>query len=426
MVHGFLLFNAADSMRVCGYGMSYGLPELFAFVSQQRHNSIMIPVPSAFSPSYAKARVKFLEAAATAGLAIESFVHPLKGAEGEDLALDVAFEGARDAQHLLIVSSACHGVEGFCGSGVQVFALHDADWREKARDAGVAVLYIHALNPYGFSHLRRVTQENVDLNRNFQDFSKPLPEATRNPAYASLHDLILPDTWPPTPENIALCADWMTARAQKDSKNSDEASGLRAFQQAITQGQYTHANGLFYGGNAPTWSNRTLRHVLQKYAKACQHLAWIDLHTGLGPRGLGERIFACKDDAQAYARAVRWWGNVDNPSGETPITSIYDGSSSSAFLTGLMWQSAYEEAPQAQYTAIAMEYGTVPVNEVLHALRAEHWLANHPEASAEQVAQIKQQLRDAFYIDEDDWKGQIISQARQAMFQAVDGLTQSS
>jgi hypothetical protein len=378
----------------------------------------MLPLVSAFSSSYAQARVKFLEAAASAGLRIESWAHPLKGIEGEDLAIDVALEGAPDAKQLLMVSSACHGVEGYCGSGVQVFALHDEEWREKARAAGVAVLYIHALNPYGFSHLRRVTHENVDLNRNFQDFSQPLPSATANPGYASLHDLLLPQKWPPTPENMAGCADWMAAHAIQGSKNADEASGLRAFQQAVTKGQYTHANGLFYGGNAPTWSNTALRQVLRKYAQRCQRLAWIDLHTGLGPRGLGERIFACQDDSVAYERAVRWW----NPKGETPVTSIYNGSSTSALLTGLMWQSAYEEAPQAEYTAIAMEYGTVPVGDVLNALRADHWLAHHPEAPPEQVKQIKQQLLDAFYVDADDWKGQIISQARQSMFQAVDGL----
>jgi hypothetical protein len=84
-------------------------------------------------------------------------------------------------QMLLIVSSACHGVEGYCGSGVQVFALHDDEWRAKARDAGVAVLYIHALNPYGFSHLRRVTQENVDLNRNFHDFAAAAARQRRLP-----------------------------------------------------------------------------------------------------------------------------------------------------------------------------------------------------------------------------------------------------
>ena len=34
----------------------------------------------------------------------------------------------------------------------------------------------------------------------------------------------------------------------------------------------------------------------------------------------------------------------------------------------------------------------------------------------------KQQILDAFYVDTDAWKGQIVSQARQAVFQAVAGL----
>jgi hypothetical protein len=383
----------------------------------------MIGVTQAFSSSYAQARVKFLEAAATAGLSIESFVHPLPGRDEEELAMDVAWAGPRDASKLLIVSSACHGVEGFCGSGVQVFALHDQEWLDKAKAAGVAVLYIHALNPHGFSHLRRVTHENIDLNRNHQDFPKPLPAHTINPHYASLHDLLLPEQWPPTADNIQAIAQWMQAHAVQGAANADEASGLRAFQQTVSQGQYTHPGGLFYGGKAPTWSLTTLRQVVRKYAQRCQRLAWIDVHTGLGPSGYGERIFACKDDPAAYQRASRWWGNAGNPSGETPVTSLYNGSSTSAKLSGEFLLSVYEDAPQAEFTAIAMEYGTVPVMEVLQALRADHWLHKHPQASAVLAAQIKQQLRDAFYVDTDVWKGQIISQARQAMFQAVDGLS---
>ena len=87
-----------------------------------------------------------------------------------------------------------------------------------------------------------------------------------------------------------------------------------------------------------------------------------------------------------------------------------------------MWHSIAQEAPQAEYTGIAMEYGTVPVLEVLGALRAEHWLNNHPEAPPELARQIKAQMLAAFYTDTDLWRGQIISQARQAMFQAIDGL----
>ena len=370
----------------------------------------MQEVTVAFSASYAQARVKFLEAAATAGLAIDSRNHPLQGADGETLAMDVALDGAPDAKHLLVLSSACHGVEGYCGSGVQVFALHDAQWRAKARAAGVAVLYIHALNPHGFSHNRRVTHENVDLNRNFQDFGQALPE---NAPYADLHPLMLPQAWPPTADNAAALA----AFVQKN--------GERAIATIVTRGQHSHADGLFFGGKAATWSNQTLRAVLQQYGKRCANLAWIDIHTGLGPRGLGERIFACRDDKAAYARAKAWWGNSGNPSGETPVTSIYDGSSSSAFLTGLMWTSVYQECPQAQYTGIAMEYGSQPMQEVMQALRADHWLHNNPHAPSELAKQIKQQIRDAFYVDADDWKGMVVAQARQSLFQVVDGLAAS-
>ena len=129
----------------------------------------------AFSDSYAQARAKFLAAAASAGLAVQSYLHPLPGRDGEALATDVVLDGPADARQLLIVTSACHGVEGFCGSGVQIDALGNTAWRTQARASGVAVLYVHALNPHGFSYQRRVTHENVDLNRNFHDFGQPLP-----------------------------------------------------------------------------------------------------------------------------------------------------------------------------------------------------------------------------------------------------------
>jgi len=363
----------------------------------------MIGIPQAFSPSYARARTQFLEAAATAGLPIESHAHPLKGRDGEDLAMDVVRDGPADAERLLIVSSACHGVEGYCGSGVQVFALHDDEWRARARAANVAVLYIHALNPYGFSHLRRFTHENVDLNRNFQDFSKPLPA---NDSYREVHPLLLPEQWPPGADNVAAVHQYIATR------------GEAAWQAAISRGQHEFADGLFFGGTEPTWSNRTLRTVLRQHGAGAARIAWIDLHTGLGPSGHGERIYAGNDDAVAVARARAWWDG----GGATPVTSIYDGSSTSAFLTGLMWNSVYEECPQAEYTGIAMEYGTVPVLQVMDAIRAEQWLNLHPEAPAEQAAQIKAQMLAAFYTDTDAWKGQIVSQARQSMFQAVDGL----
>ncbi len=352
-----------------------------------------------FAPTYAQARAQFLAAAEAADLAVQSHRHPLLGRDGEVLAMDVARAGPADAKALLVVSSGCHGVEGFCGSGVQNALLADATFHRAAAAAGVAVLYIHALNPWGFSWLRRTTHENVDLNRNWHDFSAPLP---RNAAYDEIAHLLVPATWPPAPEVEAGLAAYAATH------------GERGLQTATSAGQHAHPEGLFYGGRNPTWSQQTLRHVLQEHARRCARLAWIDLHTGLGPSGHGERIFACRDEAAALQRARAWWG--------PQVTSIYDGSSASALLTGLMWIASYQEAPQAEYTGIALEYGTLPLQEVVSALRADQWLENHPEAPAEMHTAIKRQVRDAFYTDTDAWKQRIVDQGVEAAHQAVAGL----
>ncbi len=352
-----------------------------------------------FAATYAESRAKFLAAAEAAGLHSEAHAHPLPGSEGEPLAMDVARQGPLDADRLLIISSGCHGVEGFAGSGIQTGLLRDASWRAAVQASGVAVLYIHALNPHGFSWLRRVTHEGADLNRNFLDFTQPLP---RNAGYDEIANALIPRQWPPAPEDEAAL------------RRYAEQHGERGLQTAITSGQHAHPQGLFYSGVAPSWSHQTLRGVLEQHGRHARRIGWIDLHTGLGPRGHGERIFACRNEAAALARARAWWGDE--------VTSIYDGSSSSAPLQGLMWNVIFETCPAAEYTGIALEYGTCPVNEMVAALRADHWLARHPEAPATQAAAIKRQMLDAFYVDTPEWKQQLLTQAREASQQALAGL----
>ena len=356
-----------------------------------------------FSESYAEARGKFLAAAEAAGLDVQTHAHPLLGRDGELLALDLVHQGPRDAAALLLISSACHGIEGFCGSAVQTALLHDAAWQDALRASGVAVLYLHALNPYGFSWERRTTQENVDLNRNFRDFHQAPPE---NPLYDRIAHLLVPPSWPPSAEVNAALAGFVADH------------GFAALQAAVTSGQYAHPEGLFYGGQDPTWSHVTLRHVLQAHGRRCARLGWIDLHTGLGPPGVGERILACRDDDAALRRAKAWWGER--------VTSIYDGSSSSALLSGLMWNAAYDECPQAEYTGIALEFGTVPLLQTIEALRAEQWLENHPEVDDTRRRTIKRSLRDAFFVDTPDWKHAVLAQAFGVARQALAGLTGTS
>ena len=353
-----------------------------------------------FAANYADARAGFIAAVRRRGLPLETHAHPLKGAQGEDLATDCAVLGVADAPSLLVVTSGTHGVEGFCGSGCQRALLEDEDVARRIEAGGVAVLLVHAVNPYGFSHLRRANEDNVDLNRNFRTFADA---KDTNPAYAEVHDLLVPADWPPTQANrsdLAACAAKM---------------GLPAFRAAVSAGQNSRKDGLFYAGTQPTWSNRTIRSVVGKHGAGRRRIGWIDIHTGLGPFGHGEKIFAGRNDAAELARCRAWYG--------ADVMSYYEGQSASTEVQGSMVMSVYAECPLAEATGMGLEYGTVPFEAVLDAIRGDAWLAIHPQAPAEQRAAIKRAMLDAFYSDTGDWKGRVLGQARVAVLQAVTALS---
>jgi hypothetical protein len=104
-----------------------------------------------FSSDYATARGKFRDAAREAGGQLDSVGHPQPGPDGGDLSTDIAWFGPRSAPAVLVMISATHGVEGFCGSGAQIDWLRRGEASRLPKD--VAVLMIHVVNPYGFAWL---------------------------------------------------------------------------------------------------------------------------------------------------------------------------------------------------------------------------------------------------------------------------------
>ena len=95
----------------------------------------MISPQDAFSPSYARARVRFLEGAAAAGMAITSHNHPLPGRDGETLAMDVALDGSPNAEHLLIVRAGLAS-QGSAGGRLAAVARGERHAQDEARARG--------------------------------------------------------------------------------------------------------------------------------------------------------------------------------------------------------------------------------------------------------------------------------------------------
>jgi len=352
-----------------------------------------------FSGDYREARSKFREAAASAGARLESYDNAeTKGPASEALITDVARLGPDAAAQVLVTVSGTHGAEGFCGSGVQTGSFLSGIARELPHDT--TLLAIHAINPYGFAWTRRVTEDNVDLNRNFVDHTRPLPA---NEGYIELADAICPVDWSEPAQQ----------RARARLAEFGRSHGAAALQKAITAGQYSHPHGIFYGGAAPTWSRRTALAIAEKHFSRARRVAVIDYHTGLGPYGHGEKIVIHRHGSAALVRARDWYGD---------ITSTSLGTSNSSDVVGDLLTGLEQALPGVELTGMALEYGVLSMQETIDAVRADNWLHHHGQLESEQGRAIKAQIRAAFYGDADDWKGMVFDQGIAAQRSALRGL----
>src|SRR6266702_5858450 len=123
--------------------------------------------------SFANQRERFLEAAAGVKATHVVYPHPMHGPRGEALSTDVAIVGPAGAQKRLVLLSGTHGVEGYYGSDSQIALLDNL--RDRALPEDTCVVLVHLVNPWGTAWLRRVNEDNADVNRNYIDFTRALP-----------------------------------------------------------------------------------------------------------------------------------------------------------------------------------------------------------------------------------------------------------
>ena len=355
-----------------------------------------------FARDYSGAREKFLAAAKPHAVRLRSFQNPLRGPRGEKLFCDAVWTGPLAAERVLVTISATHGVEGFCGSGAQTAWFATGAWREIPKD--VAQLHLHAVNPHGFAWLRRVNEDNVDLNRNFVDHVRPYPE---NQAFERLFAAICPNEW--TDASRAASAAVLAEFAKRN--------GDFALQGAISSGQYSHPDGVFFGGHAPTWSHRTIRAVFADWLGRAKTVGIVDFHTGLGPRGYGEIICGLPPSHPGHALAQGWYGS--------DLTSPEMGTSTSPVLHGTNGEGFARFLAHARFAAVALEYGTLPVNDVLEAIRADNWLHLHGDIAGEDSRRIKTQMRDAFAPADAAWRDAVWARAEEVLRLTAFGLAAS-
>ena len=346
-----------------------------------------MPYSNYFANSYMQARHNFMAGCSEQATFVKSWQHPLRGIAGEKLYVDLAWFGNVTAKKVLVLLSGTHGVEGFCGSGIQVGSIKTR-WHLQANN-DLAILMIHGLNPWGMSYIRRVNEDGVDLNRNFLDFQQPLP---KNLLYDDLADVIVPQEW--TEETKVKTLEQIVEYFSNSKSQIED----------LARGQYQYWYAPFYGGEAPTWSNRIFYKIVHQHLQDKQAVGLLDYHTGLGQYGTGQLISLPNNAAKKQNLASEIWGDKLVMTGSEKSVAPYHPQ-------GNLITALYNKLTKSICIAAAYEFGTIPQTEVFDALRADHWLHAYGDLNSEQAKAIKQDLLNAFYSDRSDWQESICNLA---------------
>ena len=332
-----------------------------------------------FPPDYCAARTRFRSAVLARGGQLESILLDAKGPAGSDLipidlTIDIGWFGSPAPKRAFIHSSGLHGVEGFAGSAIQLQWLEDGI-PEPAPDS--AIVLVHALNPFGMAWLRRVNENNVDLNRNFLGADSEFSGVPDN--YAALDSFLNPESPPSSPvtDLFALRAAGKILRY-----------GMPALRCAIASGQYDFPRGLFFGGNRREQGTRRFQLYISQRFSDSSHLVAIDVHTGLGRFG-EDRLLVSDAKDIGY-----------RPSG------AQEG----------MYLRMF---PGAQVHFAVQEFGTRHPVTVLAALRAENRSHHYGLACAPENDRAKTRLLEVFCPSSRRWREQVLMRGREAIRQAV-------
>ena len=276
---------------------------------------------------------------------------------------------------LLILTSGIHGIEGFTGSALQRYFIEVNFFGLKQDDLGILV--IHGINPYGFKHELRVTENNIDLNRNF-DVSEELFK-NENAGYSKVYDFLNPRK---PYSKFAFYSGALTNILKH---------GMDNLRKAILRGQYQFPNGIFFGGKEFEPQVRLIQDELSRSAEGYSEVLLIDLHTGYGKRSklhlFGDRSPFID---QSYMNQVFKGMQVDYGQ-EKDFYAVTGGFT--VFLAKLFHN-------KARFAGVVFEFGTIDSHKTKGSLESLYRMINKD----------KTLFREMFYPSSSEWRKAVMEQ----------------
>jgi len=295
---------------------------------------------------------------------------------------------------VLLITTGQHGMEGYVGSAMlQLFVNEFIDQIDPER---TGLVLLHALNPWGMKHHRRVDEANVDLNRNFLPDWSAL-DRSANQGYRTARTFF-------AEQGVGF---W-TGFAQTLLR-----LGVKGLKQATLLGQYEFPQGIYYGGNDYRPNTRLLidlyRELLRRYDQVLQ----IDMHTGFGPRYQMSVVNSALDPQEPAALIDRFGYPLVVRTTPTEFYAI------AGDMIDFVYHLARTEFPQKRLYATCFEFGTLgdsllagvqSLKRMIEENRAHHW-----GVPPNRVDAVKAAFRELFYPSEEAWRQKALADCRQAL-----------
>lgn len=307
-------------------------------------------------------------------------------------------------RRLLVISSGVHGVEGPTGSAVM--RLFMAEFTSPEALAETGMLFLHALNPYGFAIGRRFTENNVDLNRNAS--TTDALYRTVNAGYPMVDPVV-------NPQGLADAGSLANRLFHLRAVALIAQHGMSTLRQAVLQGQYQVPKGIYYGGQALEPQLAALALRLQPILDAYPLSMSIDLHTGYGARGTLHLFFDPPKDPRVRERpeAVFAGQRIDWGSGADfyTVTGDFVGWLGALRRSGLHLPAVFEYGTMDSQTTM----GSI---KSLHVTMLENQGVQFGYASPADRDKIQRDYREMFNPSSAAWRTQVIQDSR-AMLRVV-------
>lgn len=327
--------------------------------------------------------------------------YPVKTGE-EDLTIDLIRALPLDKRkRLLFISTGLHGIEGYVGAAVIKLFVREYLHRLNPDDTGLYL--VHAINPWGMKHHRRVNENNVDLNRNFV-FDQDKSNSSANPAYDRANSFLNPVKPLRSAANPFFYVRLL---------NLILCMGPANFREAVLFGQYRYPKGLYYGGSGFEQSTKVLSDLFLEAAAISERLMLIDMHSGYGPRYQMTLVNSIHE-SRASADLQELFGY--------PLVAKTDPDEfykMQGDMIDYFYQVAESKFPGKYFYGTSFEFGTLgssfgAVIKSLKAMVKENRVFHNGALSTRTAEKARHDFRELFYPGEERWRLKALDDARLA------------